>query len=171
MTRQQFAIAIGASEKWVHNAATALGRRIRYTTDEARRLGIAHAIQSAIGCPLWRADQLAAKALAAGPDQAIVLGAERGAADQDGNVRLSIDVLHLLSVYAVRLAHAVHHQPRRRGRRRVAQRGRDARARARAYGLDLTLIDHHLELTTAERLRALDENALLLTALRHRAAR
>ncbi len=171
MTRSQFAIAVGASEKWLHNAAAALGRRIRYTPDEARRLGVAHAIQSAIGCPLWRADALAARALSAGANQAVVLGADLDEAEQDGIVRLSIDVPRMLSVHTVRLARALHHQPRRRGRRPVAQRGRDARTRARAYGLDLTLIDHHLAMTTAERLRALDENAPLLAALRHRAGR
>jgi hypothetical protein len=170
MTRAQFAIAVGAPEKWVHNAAAALGRRIRYTRDEARRLAVVHAIQSAIGGPVRRGDRLAARALLADPGQAVVIGTDLDEPGHDEHVRLSIDLPHILSAYAARLARAAHHQPRRRGRR-VARRQPDARARARAYGLDLTLIDHHLALTTEQRLRALDENAPVLTALRHRAAR
>ncbi len=171
MTRAQFAIAVGAPEKWVHNAAVALGRRIRYTPDEARRLAVAHAVQSAIRGPLQRADQVAATALLADPHQAVVIGADLDEAGPDANVRLSIDLPHILSAYAARLARALHHQPQRRGRKRVARHQPNALVRARAYGLDLTLIDHHLAMTTEQRLRALDENVPFLTALRIRPAR
>ena len=171
MTRAQFAIAVGAPEKWVHNAGSALGRQIRYTPDEARRLTVARAIQSAIGGPLRRADQRATKALSEGHDHAVLIPADTGEGGQDANVRLSVGLQHILSTYAARLARALHHQPQRRGRPRVRQRQPGALARARAYGLDLTLIDHHLMMTTEERLRALDENVPLLTALRSRPAR
>ena len=170
MTRAQFAIAVGAPGKWIHNAAAALGRRVRYTPDEARRLAVAHAIQMAIGGPLRRADLLAAKALLAGPDQSVVIGTDLKEAGHDATVRLSIDLPHILSAYAARLARALRHQPQRRGRRRIARRQPDARARARAHGVDLTLVDHHLALSAEQRLRALDANLPFLTALRTRAA-
>jgi hypothetical protein len=165
MTRAQFAIAVGAPEKWVHNAAAGLGRRIRYTGDEARRLAVARTIQTALGVPLRRADRLAVEALEAGSGEAVAIGADSGEPGHEASVRLSIDLSHILSAYAARLACALRHQERR-GRRRAARAAAGARGRARRYGVDLTLIDHHLAMTTEQRLRALDENAPFFTALR-----
>ncbi len=165
MTRAQFAIAIGAPEKWVHNAAVALGRRVRYTADEARRLTVARAIQTALGIPLRRADRLAVEALDVGSGEAVAIGADGMEPGDEATVSISIDLSHILSAYAARLACALRHQERR-GRRRASRRAAGARKRARRYGVDLTLIDHHLAMTTEQRLRALDENAPFLTALR-----
>ncbi len=158
MTRAQFAIAVGAPEKWVHNAAAALRRRIPYTAENARRLTVARAIQQALGVALPRADRLAAKALAGGV-----------ALPGDGNVHITVDLPHLLSAYAGRLSLAARHEPLRRGRPR-ATRG-DARARARDYGIDLTLVDQHLAMTPEERLVMLNENAQFVSALRGAARR
>lgn len=167
MTRAQFAAAIGAPEKWVHNAAAALGGPVRYTPANARRLAVARAIQTAVPVALRVADRWGVAALA---------GARRGALVEvvpvAGAVGVTIDLSHILSVFTARLGQALHDEPRTRGRRphrpaggRVT--GRDARARAKANGLDVSLIDANLRRSPAERLRLLDANAAFLAAVRN----
>jgi hypothetical protein len=165
MTRAQFALAVGATEKWVHNAAAALGREVAYSQAAARRLAVARAIQGITPVSLLVADRLAGSALASPVPES---GSIAVLATQGGSVTL--DLRRVLSAFAARLARATHHVPRRPGRRRGAQQQRsaDARARAHAYGIDLSLIDSNLRRTPEERLRALDANAEFVGALARR---
>jgi hypothetical protein len=86
---------------------------------------------------------------------------------------VTVELLPLLSVFAVQLARALQHTPRRPGRSHTPTRSAkrlDARTRAHAYGVDLSLIDGNLRRTPDERLRALDANATFVGALRTRRA-
>jgi hypothetical protein len=167
MTRAQFAIAAGATEKWLHNAAAALGRRIRYTPEEARRLFVARAIQASLATTLRVADQIAARALAASGTGAPV----EVSAGADHTVAVRVDVPTLLSAATARLALALNDAPRRRGRPASRRRGGNARERARRYGVDLSLIDAHLARTPGQRVRDLNENLPFVLALRRAARR
>jgi hypothetical protein len=167
MTRAQFALAVGATEKWVHNAAAALGRGMAYTPATARLLAVARAVQAVTPVPLVVAQRLAATALALPVPES---GSVAISATDGGSVTL--DLRRALSTFAVRLGRAVEHVPRRPGRRRSlrSQRSRDARGRAHTYGVDLSLIDSNLRRTPDERLRALDANATFVRALARRRA-
>ncbi len=162
MTRAQFALAVGVTEKWVHNAAAALRRGVAYTPATARLLAVARAIQAVTPVPLVAAYRLAAVALASPIPEC---GSVAVLATEGGSVRLH--VRRVLSAFAARLGRAVEHTPRRPGRRgRVrSPRSGDGRARARAYGIDLSLIDSNLRRSPDERLRALDANATFIGAL------
>jgi hypothetical protein len=83
-----------------------------------------------------------------------------------------LDLRRVLSTFAARLARAMQRTPRRAGRRPTTNRKDlgDARARARAYGYDLSLIDSNLRRTPQERLAALDANAAFVSALARRRA-
>jgi len=162
MTRAQFAMALGTSGKWVHNAEARLGGRVAYTPAAARRLAVARAIQALTRMSLRAAYEVAGDVLG---EPMPASGSITIAATEGGSVTL--DLRRALSTFAARFGRAVHHTPRRPGRRPNA-RGparRDGRRRARDYGIDLTLIDGNLARPRAERLRALDANAPFLAAL------
>ena len=159
MTLAQFAIALGADPKWVQNAGAALGRQLRYTPEEARRLGLARMIQGATGMPLQRADEVAAFVLASHEQvrQVVVESA-------DGSVQLTIDLARYESTFGARLALARREQPERRGR--PPRRGGDPLARASEFGIDISLLRSNLQRTPEERLRNAGENAELVRRLR-----
>lgn len=158
MTLASFAIACGADPKWVQNTARILGLRLRYTAEEARRLGLVKRLQEEIQLPLRVADRLARSALEAG-------GVGEATIGEGPTARVAIDVPRYLSDFAVRLARALaHHEPRRRGRRHA--KGGDAVARARRHGWDIGLLHSSLAATPAERIRRLDENMEFIHALR-----
>ncbi len=167
MRRAQFAEAIGAPEKWVHNAEAALGRPLPYTINWARRMAVARAIQAVVPVSLAAADRLGTTALRQAAD-----GADVVTCASEGGVSLTVDLAHILSAFAIRLALAEQREPRRPGRR--ARSAEDAapgaRERAHAYGVDLSLIDGNLRRTPDERLRALDTNSRFVAALRRRSA-
>lgn len=167
MRRAQFAEAIGISEKWVHNAAAALGRSLPYTISWARRMTVARAIQAAVPVSLPAADRLAATTLAKAADQTEIVTCA-----SVGGVSVTVDLAHILSAFAIRLACAEQREPRRPGRpaRTGAATRPGARERATAYGIDLSLVDDNLRRTPEERLHALDRNAALIGALRRRRA-
>ena len=168
MTRAQFAAAIGVPEKWVHNAAAALPQRVSYTPAAARRLTVARAIQSIAPVPLATAYEIAGTVVASPISES---GTVAVLSTPGGSVTL--DLRRVLSTFAARLALALQHSPRRPGRkRRVAARAvsPDARRRAQAYGIDLSLIDSNLRRTPEERLAALDANAAFVRALARRRA-
>jgi len=170
MTRAQFAEAIGVPEKWVHNAGVTLGRRLPYTIPSARRLAVARVIQTGMSLPLPVADSLAAVVLA----EAVAGGSSITVSSSDASVSLTVDLAHVLSAFVGRLACALQQAPRRAGRPRATSRragSADARARAQAYGVDLSLIDANLRRTPDERLRAHEANTAFVTALRRRAPR
>jgi hypothetical protein len=162
MTLSQFAVACGAEPKWVQNTARLLHRRLAYTVDEARRLGLVHQLQLALGLPLERAAPLADQVLRAGSKTKGEVTVEAGV------VRVIVDVDRYLSDFSGRLARArVQYAPRRRGRPSAVV-GRVARARD--YGLDIGLLRSSLELSAEQRIRRLDENMEFVRHLRERAS-
>ena len=167
MTRAQFALAVGATEKWVHNAAAALGRGVPYSPAAARRLAVARAIQAMTRVSLAVADRLAAAALA------LPVPESGSVAVLETNVGwVTLDLRRVLS--GLRRAPRPGRRntsPRRPGRHCSAAAAAIDRCpgrRARAYGIDLSLIDSNLRRTPEERLRTLDANAQFVSALARR---
>ena len=161
MTVHQFARAVGADRKWVENAARLLGWRLRYTEAEARRLGLIRLFSQSFGVPLAAADRMAMRALAA-PVGARAVRVARSADDSAGIV---VDVARYHSSFAAALSAALALEgPRRRGRRPRPRR--DPIRAARDHGVDLGLVRASLEMTPAERLARLDEDAAFLRAIR-----
>jgi hypothetical protein len=164
MTRAQFAAAVGVPEKWVHNAVAALRHPVSYTPAAARRLAVAHAIQGIAPVSLASAYRTAGAVLASPLPESGTVGILSTAG---GSVTL--DLSRVLSTFAARLACAMHHTPRRPGRRATVKKSLgNARERARAYGLDLSLIDGNLRRSPQERLAALDANVAFVSALARR---
>lgn len=160
MTLGQFAVIVGASPRWVQNARAVLGLRGPYTDEGARRLGLAREIRDGTGVPLRRAWRLAREALAAWPAQR-----EWVHEGQAASARLVVDIARYLSSYAVRLSLArTRYAERRRGRR--PRRPHDPVAAAKAYGVDISLLEENLKRSPEERLRNLDQEAEALRTLR-----
>lgn len=160
MTLGQFALAVGASKRWVLNALAVLGRRPPYTVQLARRLSLARLMKQAFGVPLRRAFDLA------GPATASADPAARWRREpSDGCLALEIDLARFHSDFAARLSLALsHYAARRRGR--PAKRRGSAVGRAEAYGIDVSLLRSNLRKTPAERLQRLDEDLAFLKSLR-----
>jgi hypothetical protein len=165
LTRSQFAAAVRADEKWVENIARALGRRLAYTPAEARWLGMVRLLARDLGVPVALAAELADDALRQPPETRAL----RLATSDDGAASLVIDLARYHSTFAAALSAALNHGgPRRRGRPAPSRgaRGRGAIARARVYGVDVSLLREALARSPAERLARLDANAAFLSALR-----
>ena len=151
MTLGQYATAVGAPPRRVQNARGVLRLRGRYDERGACELGLALTIADATGMPIVRAWPAARSALAAWPD-----AREWACGAEDGSVRVVIDLERYQSAFTARLSLAREsYAERRRGRPRA--RARNPIAAARAYGIDLTLIDESMELSPAQRLRRMDE--------------
>ncbi|HUQ20095.1 MAG TPA: hypothetical protein VM099_10830 [Gemmatimonadaceae bacterium] len=165
MTRAQFAMAIRADEKWVENSARLLGKRLRYTADEARSVALIRVLSQEVGITLFRAAQLADEILkqsAVMKKTALVVG---GA--QTSSAAVSIDMARFYSTYAAALSAALDiGGPRRRGRRSGTRGRKGAVERAVRYGVDMDLLREGLRLSPLERLERLDENAAFLNAIR-----
>jgi hypothetical protein len=160
MTLSQFAVACGATPKWVQNAASKLGWSVQYTAAAARHAGLVKQLQDDVGVPLEDADRLAADALSRPVSERATDGPRRTA-------RVVVDVPRYLSDFTVRLARAMsHHEPRRRGR--PVPTGVGAIAAARRYGWDIGLLEWSLRRTAAERVRRLDQNLEFVESLRAR---
>lgn len=165
MTPAQFAIATQAEPKWVQNALVTLGLDLDYSEEQARRLGLASVLNSTLGMPLRQAWDAAENALRH-PEAQDWIAAESG----DGSVRGVVDVDRYLSSFTAAASVARRYEPRLRGRP-TAVRERSAVEDARAYGIDISLIRSSLARTVEERLRAADENAEFIRALRGRRGR
>ncbi|MDF2772995.1 MAG: hypothetical protein K0S86_2490 [Geminicoccaceae bacterium] len=165
LSRSQFAAVVGTDEKWVENAARALGRRLEYTPAEARWMGMIRLLARDLGIPVARAGELADDALRQPPEtRALTL-----ATSQDGAAALVVDLARYHSTFAAALSAAMNHGgPRRRGRRPPSRpaRVRESVARAQTYGVDVSLLREALARSPAERLARLDANAAFLNALR-----
>jgi hypothetical protein len=164
MTRSQFAMAILADEKWVENAARLLNRRLRYSADEARWLGLVRVLNREVGLTLFRAAEFTDEALRHAPDEGrVVVGGTEG-----GTAAISIDMARFYSTYAAALSAALElGGGRRRGRPRgVVKKKAPALSRAAQYGVDIDLLREGLRLSPGERLQQLDENAAFITAIR-----
>jgi hypothetical protein len=159
VTLGRFAVAAGASPRWVLNALTRLGVPRRYDEPLARRLALARFITEAAGTPLSEAFTLARRALA----EADPHGSWR--LEGPGGVALTVDMPRFFTTYGARLALAVNAYGERVRGRRAGRRG-SAIERAKAYGVDVTLFDSALRRTPAERLRLLDENVQFVRRLR-----
>lgn len=161
MTLARFAIACGAEPKWVQNVTRILGRRIAYTPEQARHVGLVKRLHEDMGVSLEVADHLAARVLRR-PGEGILAEASIPMGDL---VRVTVDVRRYLSDFAVRLARArVHYEPRRRGR--PVPRSGSGISRAREYGIDIGLLEASLARRVADRVRRLDENMEFVRALR-----
>ena len=161
MTPQQFAWAVGAEPKWIHNAARLLRRRFRRTAAEAQWLRLVHLLHRSYDMSLAGAAEIATRALGTG---------RRGhgitRASLDGSARLAIDLDRFDSSFGAAFAAALAFTgPERRGRPPRRRRGNPLSA-ARAYGVDVDLLRASLALTPAERLDRLDRNASFLASAR-----
>jgi enoyl-CoA hydratase/carnithine racemase len=153
MSLAEFAVAVGATPKWVQNARALLHCAGPYTAAEALRLGLVREIHTSLQVSLKQANSMAGRALEIGG-----VGPAVAHSSPDGIVDVLIDVPRYLSNFAVRLSRArTEYEPRRRGRpprRRTAS----AVERAREYGFDIGLLRDGLRLTPAERLRRLESD-------------
>ncbi len=169
LTRSQFASVARADEKWVENAAAALGRRLRYTPDEARWMGIVRLLAHEFAIPVARAAELADVAVRAPSEtRSFTL-----AVSADGVISAVIDLARYHSTFVAALSAALHHGgPRRRGRppARRTTRASNAVARAKAHGVDISLLRSALEQPPAVRLARLDASSSFLEALRPRSS-
>jgi hypothetical protein len=158
-------MAVLADEKWVENAAMLLRRRLRYTADEARWLGLVRLLNQEVGLTLFRASQLADEALKHSPGndtKTVVVGRV-----ENGSAGVSIDLPRFYSTYAASLSAALDMGgPRRRGRRSASSGKKGAVERATRYGVDTDLLREGLRLSPRERLERLDENAAFINAIR-----
>jgi hypothetical protein len=153
MTLGQFAVAIGASPRWVLNALTRLRVPRRYDEPLARRLALAKTLHDSAGYTLPRA-WATAKRILSEADYFKPWEYESG----DGLVTVRIDLPRFFTNYQVRraVAGSSHAAPKRRGR--TPSRRGSAIERARAYGIDVTLLDANLTESPDSRLRRLDGN-------------
>jgi len=160
MTLGQFAVAVGASPRWVLNALVRL-RLPRRGYDEplARRLALCRFISEAAGTPLPEALRLADRALRGGDPQAT------WRLQALGGITLSVDLPRFFTTYGAHLALALNHYGERPRGRKPSRRG-TAIERAKAYGVDVTLLDSALRRTPQERVRAVAENMEFLSKIR-----
>jgi hypothetical protein len=70
LSLKQFALACGATAKWVRNARPRLGQPIEYTDDDARWLRLARALNRDVSIPLCAAGELARRVLEHHPNTA-----------------------------------------------------------------------------------------------------
>jgi hypothetical protein len=159
MTPRQTAVAAAADLKWLTNSAALLGRRLRYTRNEARWWGLVRLLVDDLGLTLKAAADAATATL--GPDKA----ASAPQPDSAGAVRIEVDRPRYESIFLANISRALTQEtPRRRGRVRATTGG--AIAVARRYGVDLGLLRSTLDRTPAERLGLLDRNVEFLRAAR-----
>jgi hypothetical protein len=164
MMRSQFALAVLADEKWVENTARLLHKRLRYTAEEARWLGLVRVLNQEVGLTLFRAAALTDEALRHPTDEAsVVVGRP-----ENGSAGVLIDLARFYSTYAAALSAALDlGGARRRGRRSsVQKKNSGALERAERYGVDTGLLREGLRLSPRERLQKLDENAAFINAIR-----
>ena len=163
MTRSQFAQAVRADEKWVENAARALGHQLQYSAEEARWLGLVHVLARDLGTSVQRAATLAKTALQFDP----AIRALRLHLSEHGEATVSLDLARYHSAFAASLSTALNQGgPRRAGRPPHRDRRVDPLATAAEYGIDLSLLRSGLRRSPAERLARLDANATFLQSVR-----
>ena len=164
MTLKQFAVAVGADTKWIKNAIAALGLSRSYGIEEACRLGLARVIHRTSGIPLKGAYEVACTILAnhAAGQHVIAEAADR-------SVQVTVDLPRYLSTFHTRLALAQRQRDLRRGR--PPRPHPDPIRFAQEYGIDVSLLQSHLQRTPDERLRIGSANAEFIRQFRGTAAR
>jgi len=159
MTLGRFATAVGATPRWVLNALTRLGVPRRYGEPLARRLALARFVGEAAGTPLRQAFGLAARALKEADPHST------WRREGPGGVALSVDMPRFFTTYGARLALAANRYGERARGRRPRRRG-SAIERAKAYGVDVTLLDSALRRSPEERVRRVAEDMAFLSEVR-----
>jgi hypothetical protein len=159
MTLGQFAVAVGASPRWVLNAVARLGLHRRYNEPLARRMALCRFISEAAHTPLPDALRLADRALReADPGSTWRLEGKAG-------VSLVVDLPRFFTAYGANLALALNAYGEKPRGRRPSRRG-SAIERARAYGIDVSLLDSALRRTPEERGRRVAEDMAFLSEIR-----
>lgn len=159
MTLGRFAMAVGASPRWVLNALARLRLPRRYGEPLARRLALARFIVEAVGTPLPEALRLADRALKEADPHAT------WRLEGLGGVTLAIDLPRFFTAYGTHLALAINDYGEKPRGRRPSRRG-TAIERAKAYGIDVTLLDSALRRTPEERMRGVAEHMRILSDIR-----
>ena len=148
MTLGEFATLLRVAPRWVQNAAVRLGRPVRYTLEEARRVALARAIHDAAGTPLPAAYALARRALSAGLPVLRVPSADAA----EGLVHVVIEIDRFLASFAVELARVRNmYVPKLRGPTRHISPA--------TFGIDLGSLRENLRRSPAERLESLQAAA------------
>lgn len=160
MTLGQFAMAVGAPPRWVLNALTRLKVARRYSEPRARRLALAKMLADTAGTALPESWKLAGRALA----ETDPFGTWRHESPS-GAIALVVDMPRFFTSYGVRLALARNNYGEQARGRRAKRRG-SAVERARAYGIDTTLLTAQLTRTPAQRVSELDQNLEFLRKVR-----
>lgn len=164
MTFTQLAVATGGDLKWLRNSAAILGVPLRASPSSSRVWSLVRLLNTTFYFPLDVAARMAAVIL---PDanSRECLGVIE---DEYGCGAFMLDFDRFGSIFLANLSRALNlDTPKKRGRHRP--KARDAVAAARAYGLDIPLIESALRRSPDERLRRLDADAQFLRALRSRA--
>ncbi|HZK78483.1 MAG TPA: hypothetical protein VFC35_06195 [Gemmatimonadaceae bacterium] len=180
MTRQQFALAVNADEKWIENTARLLGLALTYSQREARWMGLVRMFDHDIGLTLKRSAALATEAIRH-PEQAREV---RLGETPSGAAAIVVDLARYHSAHNAALSAALTLAgPRKRGRPSAANRALsnsrsavrerpvevttwDVLARAKAYGVDLSALRDGLNETPAERLERLEDNSRFIAEMR-----
>ena len=183
MTREQFALAVAADQKWVENSARLLRRPLKYSQSEARWMGLVRLLNHELGLPLKRSAELASEAIRH-PESTRELRLGR---DWSGAAAIVLDLARFHSAHNSALSAAlILAKPRKRGRpiggvnssssfvvRERASHNTtwDMLARAKAYGVDLAALRDGLNETPAQRLQRLEDNAKFIVEMQKSTAK
>ena len=177
MTREQFAMAVKADEKWVENAARLLGHALKYSQAEARWMAMVRLFNHELGLPLKRSAHLANEAIRH-PESTREL---RLGDMSSGSAAIVVDLARFYSAHNAAMSAALTLAgPRKRGRplggvhnsvsvlrqRSTQETTWDVLARAKAYGVDLAALRDGLNETPAQRLQRLDDNSKFIAEMR-----
>lgn len=163
MSPAQFALAVGADQRWIRNARRTLRRRRCTSQQEARWLGLVHELHLSPGLALHDAARVA--------DQVSAAPTSHGCIQIDGvtclGVSLVVDLERVHALHALRLARAMHllvrdhrGRPATSYRRIVADLARCSRRTCDPIRLALSA-----KRPAAERLAALGSMSELLVGL------
>ena len=162
MTRNQFALAVAADEKWVENTAYLLGLTLNFSPSDVTWMGLIRVFNHGLGFTLARSTELATEALQYAPDTGEVLLGKSSV--REGAVVLDVARYHS-SRNAALSAGLILGGPRRRGRP-ARRTGGDALSRAKKYGVDVDALRIGLNDSAAARLDRLDQNADFIGSMR-----
>ena len=180
MTRLQFSLAVGASEKWVVNSLRLLALSPSYTRQESQWLGLVRVLNHEIGLSLARSAELATEALRQSPwSREVILGKE-----SSDSAWVIVDLARYHAAHNAAFSAAlILGGPRKRGRpvtteqtdrsgtapvrkRLTGETVREMLARATRYGVDLDALRDGVRDSPADRLARLEDNARFIAAMR-----
>ncbi|MGH9424150.1 MAG: hypothetical protein ACRD3J_29530 [Thermoanaerobaculia bacterium] len=167
MTRNQFAMAVNADEKWIENTILTLGLALKFTPSNVTWMGLVRVFSHGMGFTLARSAQLATEAIQHAPKtRQAVLGHTPG---REGAILLDLARYH--SRRNASLSAAIElGGPRRRGRPPRPIRG-DALSRARKYGIDVDALRAGLSDSPSTRLERLEQNVEFVNTIRKNSRR